>query len=99
MKKDAKEKRHERKKTWKKKDAKEKRRERKKDAKEKRRERKKDAKEKRQPEPIHSFIIMAYWINVGSRGRQSLCRPKKVHNKFSSKPFPKSVLSSIYKNP
>ena len=41
----------------KKKDTKEK-----KDAKEKRRQ-------KRQPEPFFSFIIMAYWINVGSRGR------------------------------
>ena len=24
-----------------------------------------------------SFIIMAYWINIGSRGWQSLCRTKK----------------------
>ena len=32
---------------------------------------KKDAKEKRRPETIsfHFFIIMAYWINIGSRGR------------------------------
>ena len=26
-------------------------------------------KQKRRPGPFFSFIIMAYWINVGSRGR------------------------------
>ena len=40
----------------------------KKDANEKkRRERKKDG-----INAFHSFIIMAYWINIGSRGRQAL---------------------------
>ena len=24
------------------------------------------------------FIIMAYWINIGSIGQQSLCRPKNA---------------------
>ena len=41
---------------------------------------KKDANEKKMR------TIMAYWINVGSRGRQSLCRPKKskYYNKVSN---------------
>ena len=26
------------------------------------------------------FIIKTYWINIGSRGQQSLCRPKKSYD-------------------
>ena len=46
----------------------------------------KEQKGKKWSEPIHSFIIMAYWINVGSRGRQSLFWPKKskYYNKVSN---------------
>ena len=42
----------------------------KKDAKEK-----KDVKEKKDMKKKRC-IVMVYWINIGSRGRQSLCRPK-----------------------
>ena len=52
----------------------------KKDAKEKKSRKKKTRKKKRWAERVFiSFIIVAYWINVGSSGRQSLCRPKKVY--------------------
>ena len=45
--------------------------------KEKRRERKKEG-----IKGFYIFIILAYWINVGSRGRLSLCRPKNIEMKM-----------------
>ena len=43
---------------------------------------KKDVKEKRRPETIsfHFFIIMAYWINIGSRGRAIITAGLKMYN-------------------
>ena len=41
-------------------------------------ERKKDAKTKK-ANKTHSFIVMAYWINVGSRGREVITADLKTH--------------------
>ena len=41
---------------------------------------KKTQKQKKQPKPFFIFIILAYLLNIGSRGRhKNLCLPKKLH--------------------
>ena len=70
----------------------------KKDVKEKDAKEKKMQKQKRRPEPFFSLIIMAYWINVGSRGQAVITAGlKKVIAEVVPRPSQYGFFSSFKK--